>query len=118
VLPLVLAAETRTPRARPCVRSDRRRGLEAALLVGCCWLFFGERALAFDFNGASLAAAASSSPYGAAGFVLAHCLAIVACFPGTGAFELAAGAAFGFWPGAAMVAAAKERLGAVAVWPF
>ena len=38
---------------------------------------------------------------------------------GCGAWgNTAAGAAFGFWPGAAMVAAAKERLGAVAVWPF
>ena len=40
-------------------------------------------------------------------FGLAHALAVVACFPATILFELAAGYAFGPWGGAALAWAAK-----------
>eukprot|EP00401_Gymnodinium_catenatum_P065953 CAMPEP_0117494796 /NCGR_PEP_ID=MMETSP0784-20121206/19799_1 /TAXON_ID=39447 /ORGANISM="" /LENGTH=352 /DNA_ID=CAMNT_0005289693 /DNA_START=59 /DNA_END=1117 /DNA_ORIENTATION=+ len=64
-------------------------------------------------NGSALAAAAAefaqsaNSSVGVLAFACAHLLAILACFPGAIAFELAAGAIFGLVPGTVLVAAVK-----------
>ncbi|CAL1143594.1 unnamed protein product [Cladocopium goreaui] len=72
---------------------------------------------AFAFDGASLASAAvevmRDGPLGPAPFMLVHLAAIVVCFPGTAAFELAAGAVFGFLPGVLAVAITKGAAAAV-----
>jgi len=57
---------------------------------------------------------ATESPAGPLAFALAHLCAVVVCFPGTVAFELAAGALFGFLPGVALVTFAKGGAAAVA----
>jgi len=49
-----------------------------------------------------------STPWGIGMYGTAHLISIVACFPGTIAFEVTAGAIFGFLPGTLLVAAVKS----------
>eukprot|EP00929_Paragymnodinium_shiwhaense_P015311 TRINITY_DN123387_c0_g1_i1.p1 TRINITY_DN123387_c0_g1~~TRINITY_DN123387_c0_g1_i1.p1 ORF type:complete len:337 (-),score=31.74 TRINITY_DN123387_c0_g1_i1:463-1473(-) len=110
---------------------DRRKDLNvyvALVLVlfitGTLW---PQQALAasdftwIPFDSAKLVTTASewirgdASGAGPLPFIAAHILAIVVCFPGTVAFELAAGVVFGFLPGVLVVATAK---GAAAVVTF
>lgn len=92
-----------------------RPGAWLVLLVLCFWSMPIDAALAFD--GASLASAAvegmRDGPLGPVPFMLTHLVAIVVCFPGTAAFELAAGAVFGFLPGVLAVAITKGTAAAV-----
>eukprot|EP00434_Breviolum_minutum_P022446 symbB.v1.2.019812.t1/scaffold1640.1/size107948/1 len=85
------------------------------LLLLCFWSMPIDAALAFD--GASLASAAveqmRDGPLGPVPFMFTHLVAIVVCFPGTAAFELAAGAVFGFLPGVLAVAITKGAAAAV-----
>ncbi|CAK8994453.1 unnamed protein product [Durusdinium trenchii] len=85
--------------------------LQALLLA----FLLPSNALAFDSNSMAQTALElmRDGPYGPAPFMLLHCAAIVACFPGTAAFELTAGAVFGFLPGVAVVAATKGAAAAV-----
>ena len=86
----------------------RRRGIR-----------MGPRAAAGDPGGplglavAQLAEGTGGDAAGLCLFVAAHILAILACFPGTIAFELAAGAVFGLAPGVLLVAAAKGSAAAL-----
>lgn len=105
--------------ARRWKPGSMRKGSTRHLLVGVFVLLYifssadATLAMAVPFDAASLAMQAASWMLGDGGlmgtfpFVALHILCIVVCFPGTAAFELAAGAVFGLLPGIAAVATAK-----------
>lgn len=111
-------------RTRPSMSGRRwkperlRRGSAQHMLVGLlslyfCWAAHPMLAVAVPIDASGLVVEAASWMRGDGGlqgslpFVALHMLCIVVCFPGTAAFELAAGAVFGLLPGIAAVATAK-----------